>query len=197
MSRRLGLSLALAMATACGDRSGAITASRFTVHPGPDGSCVLVADLVADRDSSNVDLTVAACAGQHCSIPSRLITEGPFVPGRPKTIQYELDRCPARPDRVAIEISRWGSHNNALPRVVVERFDRSVVDANCTVQALLRATDQVTDSLVFLVARDGEGRPLDRTFPFGLPRSTGPRQETVTFNAACDSIHAVEVQVAQ
>src|SRR5262249_33363833 len=64
MGRMRGLLGTLALVVAC-HRSGNIAAKRFTVYP--DGSrCVLVADLVSDFESSNVDVVVQACAAERC-----------------------------------------------------------------------------------------------------------------------------------
>jgi hypothetical protein len=184
----------------CSD-SGSIKADRFTVHApayatDPQASaCVVVADLVSTRDSSNVDLTIKACAGSTCSLPSHQgVPEGPFVPGRAKTIEYELERCPSQPDRILVDVSRWGSMNMGIGgNGVVTRFEKTPGDdGRCSVAASLRVQNQVTRSLAFLVARDSEARPLARTIPFNVAE---PQVVTEAFSVACELIASMELQV--
>jgi hypothetical protein len=182
----------------CGD-PGRIEATRFTVYP-LGSKCIVAADLVSTRDSSNVDLTIKACSGPTCSTPSnRQGAEGPFFHGTTKTIQYELEGCPPQPDRIVVEVSRWGSTTGlGRPVGVVDRFQKTPVDGGrCSVATFLRVLDQVVDSTVFLVARDAWGRPLDRSSPSGVPKTTEPYRETHTFQVRCELITSVDVQVVQ
>jgi hypothetical protein len=146
---------------ACSER-GSITSRSFTVTPLSGDSCTLIADLVSDRDSSNVDITVAACSGSRCSGRSSTRTEGPFVPGRAKTVAIELDGCPDHPDRIDVAVSRWGSRNNALPTATVEHLDKSPDETRCRIDSVLHTSAEFGDSTVFLVARDHASRPAGR-----------------------------------
>ncbi|HUS64181.1 MAG TPA: hypothetical protein VMZ28_06540 [Kofleriaceae bacterium] len=187
----------LAVALAGCKEGGSIRVSRFTAYPRDSGGCVLVADLVATRDSSNVDVTMRACAGSDCSAVTREMTEGPFLPGRPKTVQFDVAGCPASPDRVEVEVHRWGSPNNALSQVTLVREERAPSEGGgCDVRVVLQRGEPIIgDALVFLVARDTEGRPLDRTLPFQLAPTPGPSGHSNSFVPACESVATVEVQV--
>lgn len=177
---------------------GQVTAARFTVYPGAAGACVVVADLVSTRNSSNVDVTLRACAGEVCSAASREMTEGPFMPGRAKTVQLELGGCPDGVDRIDVDVSRWGSINNALSVVEVARVEKAPRDGGgCDARVVLRPVKQIGDSLVFLVARDREGRPLDRTLPFPVPESKEMSGHQDAFASACEAIDRLDVQVVQ
>ena len=187
----------LAVALAGCKESGSIRVPHFTAYPLESGSCVVVADLVATRDSSNVDVTMRACAGSDCSAVTREMTEGPFVPARAKTVKFEVAGCPASPDRVEVEVHRWGSRNNALSPVSLVREERSpAAGGGCDVRVVLRRGEPIIgDALVFLVARDAEGRPLDRTLPFQVGSTPGMSGHSDSFAPACTSIAAIEVQV--
>jgi hypothetical protein len=175
---------------------GSISVPTWTVHAGEGGGCTLVADLVSTRDSSNVDLTLRACAGERCSAETREMTEGPFVPGRAKTVQVGLGGCPEAPDRIEVSVSRWGSANNPLSRVEVARVERAAADGGgCEVRVVLRSIEQSGDALVFLVARDRAWRPLERTLPFSLPEGTPMTGHPAVFAARCETIETVELQV--
>jgi len=57
-------------------------------------------------------VTRRACSGSTCSAASTgYPTEGSFLPGVAVTIKRELEGCPSHPDRIAVDVSRWGSTN--------------------------------------------------------------------------------------
>ncbi len=60
--RCVGLALLL-----LGCKTDTINAGAFTIHPDEGGSCALIVDLSATRDSSNVDLQVRVCDAKRCS----------------------------------------------------------------------------------------------------------------------------------
>lgn len=170
-----------------------IEAPRFTVYASGAG-CVVVADLVSQRDSSNVDLQLKACKGDRCSAPSnRNVAEGPFAPGRAKTVSYQLGDCPPEPDRIDIEVTRWGSPTNGLPTGVVDHVDKVSEDGGCRLDASVHVDGAFGDSLSILVGRDAAGKPLDRSLPFSVPKS-GPHRETWRTATPCDRIATLELQ---
>lgn len=64
-------------------------------------------------------------------------------------------------------------------------------------RVVLKSLEQVGDALVFLVARDRDGRPLDRTLPFPVPPAPAMGGFPATFAPGCDAIDTVDLQVVQ
>lgn len=179
--------------------SGSIEATRFTVAA-HGTKCVVIADLVSTRDSSNVDLDIKACAASTCSASSHTgVADGPFVPGRAKTSVFEVENCPPKPDRVVVEVSRWGSANAIVPpRATVDHVAKTPSDGgSCNVAATVHVAQPAAASSVILVARDAETRPLDRSRALIAIPSGAAQPVTETFRVPCERIAAVDAEVIQ